>query len=149
MRPSTDATCISWILFLVSLQSSLSPVLMRQKAAFKDSNLEYARETVGEYLGNRWLVGAFPMCVTEELENSSFAFVSLDCDLHDPIAAGLEFFFPRLSPGGMIFVHDYSSGHWPGAKTAVDEFVRKVGVVGVLLPDKSGTNALAQPAISD
>jgi hypothetical protein len=26
--------------------------------------------------------------------------------------AALDFFYPRMSPGGLIMVHDYSSGWW-------------------------------------
>jgi O-methyltransferase len=33
--------------------------------------------------------------------------VLLDADLFAPIKAGLELFWPRLVPGGLILVHDY------------------------------------------
>ena len=36
-----------------------------------------------------------------------FAFVSLDTDLYKPTLAGLEFFWPRMSKGGFIFIHDF------------------------------------------
>lgn len=109
------------------------------KAAFRDTSLEFAQETVGTSDLFRWVVGPFPASVTSELESERFAFVSLDCDLYEPTLAGLNFFFPRLEPGGLIFVHDYSSGHWPGATRAVDEFISATGVGHVLLADKSGS----------
>jgi hypothetical protein len=111
----------------------------RKATAFQDTNVEHAKKIVGAYSGNHWLIGAFPGIVTPDLAGDRFAFVSLDCDLYEPIKAGLEFFYPRLSAGGMIFVHDYSSGHWPGAKRAVDEFAEDNMLQGVLLPDKSGS----------
>jgi hypothetical protein len=49
-----------------------------------------------------------------------------------------------MERGGVIFVHDYSSGHWPGATRAVDEFCAHNGLVGVLLPDKSGSIVLCK-----
>lgn len=38
-----------------------------------------------------------------------FAFVSLDVDFEDTTLEGLRYFYPRLSSGGYIFVHDYNN----------------------------------------
>ena len=73
-----------------------------------------------------------------------FAFVNLDCDLHKPMLAGLEFFYPRLSKGGMIFLHDYSSGYWEGCKQAIDMFCKQNKCQIVLLPDLSGSAVLVK-----
>jgi hypothetical protein len=115
-----------------------------KQAAFKDATLESARAVVGEYEGNRWAVGMFPDSVTEEMQSDSYAFVSIDCDIYEPIIRGLEFFWPRMVPGGIIFIHDYSSGHWPGATRAVDEFCAQNGVTGCLLPDFAGSYVIAR-----
>ncbi len=112
--------------------------------AFEDNSLSLAQSVVGNYAGNRWIIGMFPDSVTDEMRDETFAFVSLDCDLYEPIKEGLEFFWPRLAKGGAIFVHDYSSGHWPGAPRAVDEFCEPRGLSGVLLPDKSGSFVLVK-----
>lgn len=116
------------------------------KAAFKDVSLDAVKAAVGDYSGNRWVVGSFPQSITEEMRDDRFAFVSLDCDLYEPIRAGLNFFWPRMDVGGMIFIHDYGSGHWPGATRAVDEFCAERKVAGCLLPDLAGTYALARSA---
>ena len=52
--------------------------------------------------------------------------------------AGLEFFYPRLSLGGLIIMHDYSSAYWDGAKLAVDEYLANITDNLILIPDKSG-----------
>jgi hypothetical protein len=117
-----------------------------KKAAFKDVSLASVKAVVGDYSGNRWVVGAFPESITEEMRDDRFAFVSIDCDIYEPIRAGLEFFWPRMDIGGMIFIHDYGSGYWPGATKAVDEFCAKRGVAGCLLSDLAGTYALARSA---
>lgn len=50
--------------------------------------------------------GYFPDTVpSEEIQ---YAFVSLDCDLYNPMLAGLRYFYPRLSDGGYIMIHDYN-----------------------------------------
>lgn len=82
--------------------------------------------------------GLFPD-TTEGLGDVAFSLVSLDCDLEKPILAGLEYFFPRLSPGGYIFVHDYNNDLYRGVKKAVNDFCRSKGVFPVPLTDSCGT----------
>lgn len=48
--------------------------------------------------------GVFPDTVTEEVEKSEFAFVSLDVDLEELTYQGIQFFNPRIVEGGH-FVH--------------------------------------------
>jgi hypothetical protein len=104
---------------------------------FADTSLDRVKATVGE--GAEYVQGFFPDSITEAAEQARYAFVSLDCDLRAPMAAGLEFFYPRMPRGGVLFLHDYSSGHWPGVMEAVDEFCARVDERVVLLPDKAGT----------
>jgi O-methyltransferase len=59
--------------------------------------------------------------------------------------AGLAYFIPRLSPGGLIFAHDYSSGYFPGCAKAVDEYSAEHRLSVTLLPDKSGTAVFQKP----
>jgi hypothetical protein len=58
-------------------------------------------------------------------EHEKFAFVNLDMDLYAPQLAALRFFAPRMSPGGVILLHDYYYKYTPGVKQAVDEFARE------------------------
>jgi O-methyltransferase len=74
-------------------------------------------------------------CPTVQLQ---FALVNLDADLYLPTKAGLEFFYPLLSPGGVIIVHDYTH-KWPGIKKAVDEFVATIPESLVMVPDMDGS----------
>jgi O-methyltransferase len=53
--------------------------------------------------------------------------------------AALAFFYPRMSKGALLIMHDYQSGTWPGATRAIDEFCAEAGQTLILLPDKSGT----------
>jgi hypothetical protein len=115
-----------------------------KKSAFKDVDLETVKSVVGTYSGNRWVVGMFPNSVTDEMRADKFAFVSIDCDIYAPIKEGLRFFWPRMEPGGMIFVHDYASGYWPGATRAVDEFCSETGIFGSILPDLASSYVLCK-----
>lgn len=71
-----------------------------------------------------------------------FAFVHLDADLFEPINAGLEFFYPRLSAGGIIVVHDYNA--WTGARRATDQFFAARREVPIPMPDKSGSAVIVK-----
>jgi hypothetical protein len=51
-----------------------------------------------------------------------FSFVHLDCDIYESYSICLEFFYPRLSPGGIVLFDEYNDTSWPGANRAVDEF---------------------------
>lgn len=69
--------------------------------------------------------GFFPdTAATPALRGTSFQFVHIDLDLYQSTLAGLEFFYPRLLPGGMLVSHDYGDATVPGVKRAFDDFLR-------------------------
>ena len=76
------------------------------------------------------------------LENVRFAFVSLDVDLYKPTLAGLEFFYPRMSGGGYIFVHDYGNPDFGGVREAVMEFCKREGIGCVSFADGGTKSAI-------
>lgn len=109
---------------------------------FADTSLDAVRQHVGGGDHIHFLAGRFPDSATPDLAASRFALVHLDCDLHAPTRAGLEFFYPRLTPGGLLVVHDYANPYWPGVRQATDDFLAAHGENLVLLPDKSGSAML-------
>ncbi len=82
--------------------------------------------------------GYFPD-TTHGLENEQYCFVSVDCDLYNPIKAGLEYFYPRMAKGGCIFVHDYRSKYFRGVIEAVREYTKENEISYCVLPDNTGT----------
>ena len=81
--------------------------------------------------------GFFPK--TAEDINDQFVFVSLDADLYEPIYAGLHFFYPRLTSGGYIFVHDFNNDAYKGARKAVEQFCGEQHIGFVPIPDSGGS----------
>ncbi len=65
-----------------------------------------------------WIPDRFP-----EVQHKEFSFVHIDVDLYEPTRESLEFFYPRLNPGGIILCDDYGSSVCPGATKACDEFL--------------------------
>ncbi len=70
-----------------------------------------------------------------------FAFVSLDMDLYEPMLAALEYFYPRMSSGGYIFMHDYNHSLIKGVKRAVSQYEKQHActLCKFPLPDAGGT----------
>lgn len=81
--------------------------------------------------------GYFPD-TAKGLENEVFAFVNIDADLYNPTLDGLQFFYSRLSPQGVLMIHDYNHT-WEGVKQAVDEFCAGIPESIVELPDWQGS----------
>jgi len=105
---------------------------------FSDTTIKKVLNTVG-YDPEKVIVykGYFPQSASG-LETTTFALVNLDADLYNPTKAGLEYFYPRLSPGGVIFIHDYNN-KWEGLVKAVDEFVAGIPEQLILFPDFDST----------
>lgn len=110
--------------------------------AFKDTSVEYVLSRMPNPQQCIVRKGYFPE--TAEGIEDRFAFVSLDCDLYKPILAGLKFFYPRLSKGGYIFVHDFGTIHFDGVKKAVYEFCEEYGAAMVPIVDRCSTAIIAK-----
>jgi len=81
--------------------------------------IERARSYLRPYEHVHFHPGVFPG-TAGQVESTRFAFVGLDVDALTSTLAGLEFFFPRLDPGGILLVNDY---RWaPGARKALELF---------------------------
>ena len=112
------------------------------KKNFSDTSVKKVKVHIG---GNENLIfhpGYFPETAVD-CRNEVFALVNIDVDLYNPAKAGLEFFYPLLSPGGVIFIHDYNH-KWEGLKKAVDEFLRVIPENPVMVPDMNGTIVLVK-----
>lgn len=106
--------------------------------AFSNTSLERVRRLVGEE-NAVFVAGYFPGSLAKVEGDPRFCLVHLDCDLYAPMKAALEYFYPRLVPGGWLIIHDYASLVWDGAEKAVDEFFADKPENLVLIPDKAGT----------
>jgi len=125
----------------VNAESQMLPV---NDQAFKDTSLTAVKAFVGTDANVVYCQGWFPDTATMVPAGENFALAHIDCDLGKPVAAALAFFYPRMSPGGLIIVHDYSSGWWKDVKPSVDGFMVDKPETPILLPDKSGSVVIAR-----
>ena len=75
-----------------------------------------------------------------------FCLVSLDVDFEAATLAGLRYFWPRLSSGGYLMLHDWGNPGLPGVAQALEAFQRELGqpIPSVPLPDLGGTLVLCK-----
>jgi len=111
----------------------------RGDTRFQDTSEAAVRRALG---GSKNVVirkGRFPG-TAGGLEGERFAFVLLDLDVFNPTLAGLEFFYPRLSRGGYLFVHDYNNpeSNW-ACRRAITQFMADKPEQIVELPDALGS----------
>ncbi len=104
---------------------------------FSDTDISRVVHYIGGNENIKLYPGYFPETASI-VSDVRFALVNIDADLYRPTRAGLEFFYPRLSPGGVLLVHDYNP-KWEGVITAVNDFMKTIPESLVILPDMYGT----------
>jgi O-methyltransferase len=110
---------------------------------FADTSVQTVRQRLPHPDRAIFRAGYFPD-TTEGLEEA-FAVVSLDADLYKPLYDGLKFFYPRMTPGGYIIIHDYNNSRFSGARHAVRRFCEENRVFVVPLSDLHGTGIMVKP----
>ncbi|KPJ56640.1 hypothetical protein AMJ49_04400 [Parcubacteria bacterium DG_74_2] len=83
--------------------------------------LENVQQYLVKYKNVYFYKGVFP-ATADTVKNKTFSLVHLDVDLYKSTLDCLNFFYPRMSKGGIILLHDYPNLF--GVKKAVDEFFK-------------------------
>lgn len=104
------------------LRYELGPAeIERRKQSFASTEHEVARVVV-EFpfvtLYRGWIPERFA-----EVEDRNFRFVHVDVDLYQPTFDTVQFFYPRMVDGGVMVLDDYGLSQFPGAQTAVDDYL--------------------------
>jgi len=90
---------------------------------FYEGKFAASYDSVRKYIGNENSVsfykGIFP-ATSEPVKDKKFSMVNLDVDTYESTKQCLEFFYPRMSRGGIVLSHDYITA--PGVKKAFDDF---------------------------
>lgn len=89
-------------------------------------SLETVKNNLSEFgdvtMHKGWIPDRFP-----DVEDRRFAFVHIDVDLYEPTLDSIAFFYPRMNRGGIILCDDYGFTSCPGARRAIDEYLRDKG----------------------
>ena len=89
--------------------------------------LEHVTNVLRAYPRISYAKGWIPE-VLQQLPPKAWAFVHIDVDLYEPTLACLEYFVPKLAPGGIVVNDDYSTRLFPGSGRAWDEYCRSNGL---------------------
>ena len=95
------------------------------------TSVEGVKEFLDGYPNVHIHKGLFPGSAAG-LEEKPYCFVNLDMDLYEGTRAGLEYFYPKMVPGGVILSHDYSI--LAGVRKAFNEFIEDKPEALVELP---------------
>jgi hypothetical protein len=109
----------------VDLAMEGEPYQYKSHGAFADTSLEFLIQKLAR-LGVAEMVTLEPGLFSDSLPRHGdrrFSFVHLDCDIYQSYKECLEFFYPRMSPGGVVLFDEYNDPAWPGCNRAVDEFL--------------------------
>lgn len=85
--------------------------------------------------------GYFPASIPSYVYNEHFAFASIDVDFEESTYQGIKFFYPRLSEGGALFIHDYHTSYLEGVEIAIRRYEKDMDVELRCVPiaDRAGT----------
>jgi len=95
------------------------------RGKFRDTNYEDVRAFLAVYPGVQVHQGDASAVIAGWPERR-YALVHLDVDLYGPTLDCLDYFGPRLTPGGVFVMDDYESPTCPGVSVAVQEYIARV-----------------------
>lgn len=96
--------------------------IMSEKLSFASTE-EQVKMTLSVFKNISYYKGWIPERFNE-VKDKEFSFVHIDVDLYQPTLDSLNFFYPRLNIGGAIVIDDYGISQFPGARKAVEEFLK-------------------------
>jgi len=86
---------------------------------FSNTSFEKVYASLKHLPNARLIQGLFPDSARHI--DTRFAFVYLDLDFHRSTRDAVQWFLPRMSPGGIIVFDDYDWPYCPGVKHAIEE----------------------------
>ncbi|MFH1890122.1 MAG: TylF/MycF/NovP-related O-methyltransferase [Candidatus Kuenenbacteria bacterium] len=83
-------------------------------------------DTFAPFNNTKLIKGFVPMAFKQIPSNKKFSLVFYDCDLYQPALDSFEYFWPKITKGGYLLIHDYHAekGGFEGVRQATDEFFK-------------------------
>ncbi|MGH7041381.1 MAG: TylF/MycF/NovP-related O-methyltransferase [Acetobacteraceae bacterium] len=99
---------------------------------------EVARANFAEWPRCRLVRGMVPDSLSAFPEGRRVAYLSIDMNIVLPEIAAIEFFWDRMTPGGIILLDDYGWATHTPQRDAFDAFARRQGVSILSIPTGQG-----------
>jgi hypothetical protein len=111
--------------------------ILQAYSYYTDNSLEIVEQTFAPFENVRIVQGIVPD-ILRTLSLSHVAFLSLDMNCTIPEIAAAEYFWPRMSVGGIMLLDDYGNTLHSEQQKAFDRFARDRGVGVLALPTGQG-----------
>ena len=95
---------------------------IHREGDFSDASIAEVTKYLDGFANIVFHVGIFPDSVTADADSNTYCFVHVDADIYRSVIDSCIFFYPRLTPGGMMLFDDYGFPSCPGVRKAVDEY---------------------------
>ncbi len=92
---------------------------------FAETSLETVELNIAGRINIQLVPGVFP-ATARPFRHWKFAFVYVDFDLYLSTLAAIDWFLPRMVPGGIMVFDDYDWPNCPGVKHAIED--RKLSI---------------------
>jgi O-methyltransferase len=106
-------------------------------------SLKFVEDTFKGYANVKIVEGVVPESF-QKVQIDKVAYLSIDMNHSTPERATLEYFWPKMVPGGMIVLDDYAFPDRDAQQQSADEFAKSVGTSILTLP--TGQGLLIKPA---
>ena len=108
---------------------------VHQLGDFKDTSFEEVKNFLRDCPNAMLYQGLFKENFPQ-VARKQFSFVHIDCDIYESVKECCQFFYPRMTAGGILIFDDYGFRSCPGAKMAIDEFFAQKPEKVIVLPTK-------------
>lgn len=98
---------------------------------------DLAQRNFAPYPRARLVRGLVPDTLTS-VEIERVAYLSIDMNIAYPERKAIEYFWPKLSPGGLVVLDDYAFARYEEQHETMDAFAASVGVSILTLPTGQG-----------
>lgn len=106
---------------------------LHREGDFNDTSVDVVKKQLDGFDNYSLFKGRFPT-TAQAVSSERFCMVHIDVDIYKSVLACCEFFYSRLSDGGVMVFDDYGEPTCPGAKKAVDEFFAAQPETPVYIP---------------
>lgn len=118
---------------------------LHRSGDFSDTTAESVSNLLQDFDNIHLHPGLFPESLPQDLHDQRFSLVHIDVDIFSSTLACCRFFYPRLSPGGVMIIDDYGFPSCPGVRKAVDEYFNNCDQRPLYLPTGQALIYRCQP----
>jgi O-methyltransferase len=121
------------------------PKRLKENRDFYRDCFDRAQENFAPWSNTRLIRGLVPDTLAT-VNIQQVAYLSIDMNIAKPEREALEYFWPKLVPGGVVVLDDYGWINYAEQKATIDEFARIKGLNICTLP--TGQGIIVKPLAS-